>query len=64
MINEILARKEIKRLIKHGIPKIEAKRIVDEVMTIVGDSSENTLHNAIDYAISLTYRINISEIVK
>lgn len=64
MINEILAHKEVKRLVKHGVPRVDAKAIVDEVMAIVGDSSENTLRNAIDYAISLAYRINISEIVK
>lgn len=64
MINEILTHKEIKRLVKYGVPRVDAKVIVGEVMAIVGDSSENTLRNAIDYAISLTYRINLSEIVK
>lgn len=63
MINEILAKKEIKRLIKHGIPKIEAKRIVDEVMGIVNSSNEDIIRNAISYAVSLTYRISFSKII-
>lgn len=63
MINEILARKEIKRLIKHGIPKVKAKRIVDEVMEIVDGSNENSVRSAINYAISLTYRISFSKIM-
>lgn len=63
MINEILARKEIKRLIKHGIPKIEAKRIVGEVMEIVNSSNEDIVRNAISYAVSLTYRISFSKII-
>lgn len=63
MINEILARKEIKRLVKYGISKVEAKRIVGEVMAIVGCSNENSVHNAISYAVSLTYKINFSKII-
>lgn len=63
MINEILAKKEIKRLIKHGISKIEAKRIVDEVMGIVDSSNEDIIRNAISYAVSLTYRISFSKIM-
>ena len=63
MIDEVLARKEIKRLIKHGIPKIEAKRIVDEVMGIVNSSNEYIIRNAISYAVSLTYRISFSKII-
>lgn len=63
MINEILAKKEIKRLIKHGISKIKAKRIVDEVMGIVNSSNEDIIRNAISYAVSLTYRISFSKII-
>lgn len=63
MINEVLAKKEIKRLIKHGIPKIEAKRIVDEVMAIVDGSNEDKVRSAISYAVSLTYRISFSRIM-
>jgi histone H3/H4 len=63
MINEILAKKEIKRLIKHGISKVEAKRIVDEVMKIVDSYNEDIVRNAISYAVSLTYIISFSKII-
>lgn len=63
MINEILARKEIKRLVKHGIPKAEAKRIVNEVMKIINSSNEDAIRNAISYAVSIVYRINFSKIM-
>lgn len=63
MINEILAHKEIKRLIKHGIPKVEAKRIVGEVMAIVNGYNENSFRSAISYAVSLAYRISFSKII-
>ena len=63
MINEILAFKEVKRLVRYGISKIEAKRIVGEVLSIIDNSNENTVRYAINYAVSLTYRIDFSKIV-
>lgn len=61
-MNEILAMRQVKRIMRYGIPKVEAKSIVSECMEVVGTDNEAQLENAINYAISLTYRIAYSKI--
>lgn len=63
-MNEILAMKQVKRVMRCGISKNEAKALVREVIDVVGTNNENLLINSINYAISLTYRIEFSKIVK
>lgn len=63
-MNEILAMKQIKRVVRCGIPRNEAKTLVREVIDVVGTNDEGLLVNSINYAISLTYRIEFSKIVK
>jgi len=63
-MNEVLMLKQVKRIMKYGIPKVEAKAIAREVIDVVGTNNERLLANSINYAISLTYRIEFSKIVK
>lgn len=60
-MNELMMYREMKRIMKYGIPKPMAKEIVNDVATIVGsESNGESFKNALDYAIDLTYRLGIS----
>lgn len=61
-MNDILTMRQVKRIMRYGIPKVEAKSIVGECIDIVGVDNESQLKNAIDYAVSITYRIEFSKI--
>lgn len=63
MINEILVYKEIKRLKKYGIPRNKARKIIEDVIEILGhDTNQDNIEKAVNYAISLTYMINFPKI--
>lgn len=58
-MNEILYRRELKRVMNYGVQKRTAQEIVQEVMKIV-KNTEN-LQKYIDYAIDLNYGIGLSQ---
>lgn len=53
-MNEILARKHIKKVMRYGVSKNIAKDIVEVAMSV----SKGDLDRAINYALTLTYGVN------
>ncbi|MGV4321270.1 hypothetical protein [Bacillus mojavensis] len=60
-MNEVLARKHMKQVMKYGIPKDMAKEIVETAMSVC---SSGKLDKAINYAIDLTYGLGFSKKAK
>lgn len=62
IINEILYRRELKRVMGHGVPKYIAQEIVQSVMEVV-KNTEN-IQKYIDYAIDLKFGLGLSHMKK
>lgn len=59
-MNELLIRREMKRIMKHGVSKYMAKEIVEVAMSV----SKSDLSKAVDYALTLTYGLKFSQNAK
>lgn len=62
IMNEILYRKELKRVMSYGVEKHIAKEIVQSVLEIV--KKPENVQKYIDYAIDLKYGIGLSHMKK
>ena len=56
-MNELQARREVKRVMRYGVSKEMAKEIVEVAMSV----TNKDLTNAINYALTLTYGIKIAK---
>jgi hypothetical protein len=56
-MNELLARRYVKKVMGYGIPKIMAKEIVEVAMSV----SKRDIDKGINYAIDLTYGMGFSK---
>jgi ribosomal protein S24E len=56
-MNELLARRYVKKVMGYGIPKIMAKEIVEVAMSV----SKRDIDKSINYAIDLTYGMGFSK---
>lgn len=57
-MNEIMARKHLKKVVGYGIPKLMAREIVEVAMSV---SKNGDIDTAINYAIDLTYGLGFSK---
>lgn len=57
-MNEVLVRKYIKKVMRHGVPKLMAVEIVE---TAIDVSSGMNLDVAINYALDLTYGVGFTK---
>lgn len=60
-MNELLAYREVKRVMRHGIPKHEAKSIVSAVIQI-SEGKHTDIERATNYAVDLRYGIGLTQI--
>ena len=59
-MNELLMRKQIKSVMRNGIPKEIAKDIVEYAMMVSDGGKGKNFELAINYAIDLTYNLGKS----
>lgn len=52
-MNEILAFKQIKKLMRQGVPKTVAKMVVKDVASMLVTQNEDNLEYAVEYALSI-----------
>lgn len=57
-MNELLYKRQVKRVLKYGVPRYKAEEIVTVAMEV---SNEKNIEWAIDYAIDIIYKLGVTQ---